>query len=127
MVLEEQKNRNWAMGCHLAALALYLGIPFGNILGPLVIWLIKKDESPLVDEQGKESLNFQISLLLYGVAAVVLIVVFSFTIILIPLAAVLIILLMAFGLINLIFIIIAALKVSNGESFSYPFAIKFLQ
>jgi hypothetical protein len=68
MVLEEQKNRNWAMGCHLAALALYIGIPFGNIFGPLIIWLIKKDEIPLVDEQGKESLNFQISLILYGVA-----------------------------------------------------------
>ena len=84
MVLEEQKNRNWAMGCHLAALALYIGIPFGNIFGPLIIWLIKKDEIPLVDEQGKESLNFQISLILYGVAMVILIALFSFTIVLIP-------------------------------------------
>ncbi|NLO20803.1 MAG: DUF4870 domain-containing protein [Syntrophomonadaceae bacterium] len=127
MVLEEQKNRNWAMGCHLAALALYLGIPFGNILGPIIIWLIKKDEIPLVDEQGKESLNFQISLLLYAAAAVVLIVVFSLTIILIPLAVVLAVLLMAFALINLILIIIAALKVSNGESFNYPCTIRFIK
>ncbi|MGI6421277.1 MAG: DUF4870 domain-containing protein [Syntrophomonadaceae bacterium] len=127
MVLEEQKNRNWAMGCHLAALALYIGIPFGNIFGPLIIWLIKKDEIPLVDEQGKESLNFQISLILYGVAMVILIALFSFTIVLIPLAAVLAILLMAIGLVNLVLIIYAALKVSNGESFSYPLAIKFFK
>jgi uncharacterized Tic20 family protein len=127
MVLEDQKNRNWAMGCHLAALALYIGIPFGNIFGPLIIWLIKKDEIPLVDEQGKESLNFQISLILYGVAMVILIALFSFTIVLIPLAAVLAILLMAIGLVNLVLIIYAALKVSNGESFSYPLAIKFFK
>jgi uncharacterized Tic20 family protein len=127
MVLEEQKNRNWAMGCHLAALALYIGIPFGNIFGPLIIWLIKKDEIPLVDEQGKESLNFQISLILYGVAMVILIALFSFTIVLIPLAAVLAILLMAIGLVNLVLIIYAALKASNGESFSYPLAIKFFK
>jgi uncharacterized Tic20 family protein len=115
------------MGCHLAALALYIGIPFGNIFGPLIIWLIKKDEIPLVDEQGKESLNFQISLILYGVAMVILIALFSFTIVLIPLAAVLAILLMAIGLVNLVLIIYAALKVSNGESFSYPLAIKFFK
>ena len=89
--------------------------------------MIKKDEIPLVDEQGKESLNFQISLILYGVAMVILIALFSFTIVLIPLAAVLAILLMAIGLVNLVLIIYAALKVSNGESFSYPLAIKFFK
>jgi len=65
-----QLSRNWAMGCHLAVLAVYMGIPFGNILGPLIIWLVKKDEFPLVDEQGKESLNFQISMLIYGAVGV---------------------------------------------------------
>jgi uncharacterized Tic20 family protein len=49
----------WAMFCHIAAFAFFI-FPFGNILGPLVIWLIKKETYPFVDEQGKESLNFQI-------------------------------------------------------------------
>ena len=70
-------------------------------------------------------MNFQISLI-YGVAMVILIALFSFTIVLI-LAAVLAILLMAIGLVNLVLIIYAALKVSNGESFSYPLAIKFFK
>ncbi|KUG03964.1 hypothetical protein ASZ90_018627 [hydrocarbon metagenome] len=123
----EQASRNWAIGCHLSALALYLGIPFGNILGPLIIWLFKKDESPLVDENGKEALNFQISLLLYGAIAVILIFVFSLTIIFIPLAVMLGMLIFLFGPVNLIFIIIAALKVSNGESFSYPLSMRLLK
>ncbi len=124
---DEQVSRNWAMGCHLSALALYIGIPFGNILGPLIIWLLKKDEIPLVDEQGKESLNFQISLLLYGAVAVILIVIFSLTIIFIPLAIILGMLLLVFGLVNLILIIIASLKVSNGESFRYPLTMRLLK
>ncbi len=123
----EQVSRNWAMGCHLSALILYLGIPFGNILGPLIIWLLKKDEIPLVDENGKESLNFQISLLLYGAVAVILIVIFSLTIILIPLAALLGMLLLVFGLVNLVMIIIAAIKVSNGEQFRYPLTMRLLK
>jgi len=111
----------------LAALAVYLGIPFGNILGPLIIWLVKKDEIPLVDENGKEALNFQISLLIYGAAAVIMIVVFSVTIILIPLAILLGMLIFLFALVNLVLIVIAALKVSNGESFQYPLTIRLLK
>jgi hypothetical protein len=125
--MDEKTSRNWAMGCHLAALAVYLGIPFGNILGPLIIWLVKKDEIPLVDENGKEALNFQISLLIYGAAAVIMIVVFSVTIILIPLAILLGMLIFLFALVNLVLIVIAALKVSNGESFQYPLTIRLLK
>ncbi len=128
MMGEEQKNRNWAMGCHLAALALYIGIPFGNVLGPLLIWLLKKEDIALVDEQGKEALNFQISLLLYGVLVLALIVVLSLTIIFIPLAVTIgTLFLMVFGLINLILIIIAAIKVSNGESFRYPCNMRLIK
>ena len=59
----------WGMACHLAGLTKYIGIPFGNIAGPLIIWLIKKNASPFVDDNGKESLNFQISLTIYGIVA----------------------------------------------------------
>lgn len=123
----EQLARNWAMGCHLAGLILYIGIPFGNILGPLVVWLLKKDEYALVDQQGKEALNFQISLMVYSVVAIVAAVVCAITVILIPLAIVLGILLGIIFLVNLIVIIVAAIKTSNGEPFTYPFTIRFIK
>lgn len=44
--------RQWAMFAHLAALSGYVGLPFGNIIGPLVVWLMKKDQYPFVDDQG---------------------------------------------------------------------------
>jgi hypothetical protein len=58
------EERNWAMTCHLASFAGYV-LPLGNIIGPLVAWLMKRDEFPLVDDQGKEALNFQISMTIY--------------------------------------------------------------
>jgi len=61
----------WGMFCHLSTLCGYV-MPFGNILGPLVVWLIKKDEYPLVDDQGKEALNFQISITIWTVIAAIL-------------------------------------------------------
>lgn len=49
-------ERMWGMICHLAALAGFVGIPLRNVLGPLIVWLIKREEFPLVADQGKESL-----------------------------------------------------------------------
>ena len=54
-------DRTWAMLCHLSALAGFV-VPFGSIIGPLIVWLIKKDEMPIVDEHGKKALNFQITM-----------------------------------------------------------------
>ena len=56
----------WAMFCHLAGLAAYV-LPFvGNIIGPLIIWQVKKDEHPFIDANGKEAVNFQISITIYA-------------------------------------------------------------
>jgi uncharacterized Tic20 family protein len=57
----ESQARMWNMLCHLSALAGFIGIPFGNILGPLIVWQIKKNEFPSVDVHGKAALNFQIT------------------------------------------------------------------
>jgi len=112
----EKDARTWGTICHLAALAAFIGIPFGNVLGPLVIWLIKKNEYPFVDQQGKSALNFQISMAIYAVVALILCLVFiGFP------------LLMAIGLVDLILVILAAVKASNGESYKYPLAIKFFK
>src|SRR5690242_11127927 len=68
-------ERNWAMFCHLAGLAGFLPvIPFlGNVIGPLVLWLVKREQYPFVDDQGKEALNFQITMLIATILAMLLI------------------------------------------------------
>jgi uncharacterized protein len=111
----QKQARLWAMFCHLAALVGHI-IPLGNIIGPLVIWLVKKDEMPAVNEHGKEALNFQISMTIYYLIAAVLI----FVLIGIPL-------LIALGLANLILIIIAAIHANDGKSYRYPLAIRFVK
>lgn len=122
----ERSARNWALLCHLAALLGWVGIPLGNILGPLVVWLLKKNEFELVDDQGKEALNFQISLTLYGlliVLAVIVSFVSSLFVLLVPLLALLVVL----ALLNFVLLIVAAVRVSNGERHRYPFVIQFIK
>ncbi len=110
------KDQNtWAMLCHLSALAGFV-IPLGNILGPLVIWLIKKDEFPLVADQGKEALNFQISMTIYYIVAAILIIVLIGILLLIGLA-----------LFSLIFTIIAMVKANEGTAYRYPMCIRFIK
>ena len=112
----DKDTRMWGMFCHLAALAGVIGIPLANIIGPLIIWLIKKESSPFIDDQGKESLNFQISMTIYMfVAALLLIVVIG------------IVLLPALAVVDVIFVIIAAIKTNNGESYHYPITIRFIK
>ncbi len=113
---EDKQARNWGMLCHLTALAALLGIPFGHLLGPLVVWLIKKNEYPFVDEQGKESLNFQISVTIYSLPLFILI----FVLVGIPL-------LIALFVVDVILVIVAAVKASNGESYRYPLTIRFIK
>ncbi len=112
---ENSKYYTWGMLCHLCALVLYIGIPFGNIIGPLVIWLIKKDESPFVDAHGKESLNFQISMTLYGIIAGLLCLIFI-GYVLLP------ILLIA----NIVLIIMGAVAANRGDMYQYPFCIRLI-
>ena len=110
-----ESERNWAMLCHLSAFAGYF-FPFGGIIGPLICWLSKKDESSWVNENGKSSLNFQISILLYMVLAFPL----CFIIIGIPIE-------MFLGVLEVVCIVIASIKASKGERFKYPLAIPFIQ
>jgi uncharacterized protein len=110
--------RMWAMFCHLAGLCVLLPIApvIGSIIGPLVIWLIKKEEFPFVDEQGKEALNFQISITIYAVVSALL-----------CFACVGFVLLPAVYLFDLIFLIIASVKTNNGEHYRYPLTIRFVK
>ena len=105
----------WGMLCHLIAFAGFI-IPFGNIIGPLVIWLIKKEEFAFVDDQGKESLNFQISMTIYFIVSAIL------TIILIG-----IILIIGLVIFDVIVIIMAIIEANSGEKYRYPLCIRFIK
>jgi len=105
----------WAMLCHLSALAGYI-IPFGSIIGPLIIWQMKKAEFPIVDDQGKEAINFQITVAIAAIICIAL----AFVVIGIPL-------LFALGIADLVLIILASLKANKGEVYRYPFSFKFIK
>jgi len=112
----QKQERTWAIFCHLSAFVAFVGIPLGNILGPLVIWLIKKNEMPLVDEEGKEAINFQISMTIYTIIAFILCFVAIGFLLIFPVI-----------LFNVVLIIIASVKTSNGERFRYPCTIRFIK
>ena len=110
--------RMWAMFCHLGGLAALLPIlPFiGGIIAPLIIWQIKKDEYPFVNEQGKEAVNFQISILIYELVAGLLI-----------FACIGAFLLPAVMIFDIVFLIIAAIKANDGFHYRYPLCIRFIK
>jgi uncharacterized Tic20 family protein len=109
------EERNWAMLSHLSALSGYIGIPFGHIIAPLIIYLMKKDESPFVADQARESLNFQISMSIYAVISGVLVL---FLIGFLLLAAV--------WVAGVVLTIIASVKAANGEGYRYPLTIRLI-
>ena len=112
----DRDARNWGMFCHLAAAAFFALPGFGNIIGPLIVWLIKREEHPFIDEQGRESLNFQISMSIYALlAAPTMCLGIGF------------ILLPAILIIDVVFTIIACMKASNGISYRYPLTIRFVK
>ena len=148
-----QEARTWAMWCHLAALLAiplaFVGIPplLLNIVGPLVVWLWKKDQHPFIDDQGKESLNFQISLSIYGFLLVIglgiLTVIFVIaaggagttsdaslsilTVVLGVALAGLVILAIVVSIIQLVLVLFAAVKAHKGQFYRYPFTLRFLR
>ena len=102
-------EKSWAMGCHLISLVT-------SFVGPLILWLIKREGNSFVDVQGKEAVNFQISILLYAVICsfLTLIVIGA---LLMPLV----------GLLDVIFVIVAAVKANEGVNYRYPLCIRFIK
>jgi uncharacterized Tic20 family protein len=105
----------WAMLCHIAGLAFFIVPVVGGIVVPLIIWQIKKDLHPFINQCGKEALNFQISMMIYAVIAAF----FWFTCIGLALVPVV-------GVVDIILAIIAAVKAANGEHYRYPLTIRFI-
>jgi len=106
--MDDTQARNLATLCHLGGLLL--------LLPPLIIWLLKKDDSPLVDEQGKEATNFQLTMLICFIASWILCFVFI-GIILLPIV----------GIFDLVMIILATIKASKGEKYRYPLSLRLLK
>ena len=104
------------MLCHVAAFAGYIGIPFGNIVGPLLVWLLKREESPFIDAHGKEALNFQLSATIYAIISALLIVIIVGIFLLVALVAFVVIV-----------TIMAAVRASNGQYHRYPLTIRFIK
>jgi uncharacterized protein len=118
---EEKDTRLWSMLCHLSALLGLTAIPLGNLLGPLLIWQIKKNELPGVDAHGKEALNFQLSMTLYLIIGGVVTAILIFFLVGFLFVPVLILL----WIMAIVLTIIAAIKANDGKFYRYPLTIRF--
>ncbi|GIN88325.1 DUF4870 domain-containing protein [Heyndrickxia sporothermodurans] len=100
----------------LMAAAIYVLSFFTTIIGPLIIWIIKKDDSEFINGHGKSYFNFMISYFIYGVISGILVIVLI-GFLLLPLV----------GVAAFIFTIIAAIKAYNGETYKIPFTFEFIK
>ncbi|MFY8123518.1 MAG: DUF4870 domain-containing protein [Silanimonas sp.] len=109
------------MFSHLSSLSGLI-IPLGNILGPLILWLVKKDTMPFVEDQAKEALNFNITLGIIGIVlTIITVVTFGIGAVLtVPLGILL-------GIAWLVLTIMAGLKANEGQYYRYPFALRLIK
>ena len=107
--------RTWCVLAHATALAGFFVPWAGHIVGPLVVWLAKRTDSPEIDAHGKESINFQLSMLIYNVIAGILCIV----LIGIPI-------LILLHILNVVFVIVASIQASEGKLYRYPFTIRLI-
>src|SRR5881398_3990046 len=107
--------RTWTVLCHASALAGLFFHFLGHLFGPLIVWLVKRGDSPEIDAHGKESVNFQLTMLIYSVISGILcLVLIGF------------VLLAILHVLNGVFVIIASIRASEGKFYRYPLTIRFL-
>lgn len=135
------QERNWAMAAHLSALVAIAGLPFGHVLGPLIVYLVKGHESEFVGEHARASLNYQISISIFAIVAAIVAGAATLAYI-VPMSSSndttaglnlawlwvgLAIVVLAVLLGSIVFIILGTLAASEGRPYTYPFAIRFLR
>lgn len=109
-------ERTWAMFAHLSSFLGWIGIPLANIIAPLIMWQIKKNEMPFGSSQAKECLNFQISMTIYAIVSFILcFVLIGF------------VCLVALFVFDVVVTIIAAIKANDGIEYRYPLTIRFIK
>ena len=118
----DNQIRMWNMWCHLSALSGLI-VPFGNVLGPLLVWQMKKNEFPAVEAHGKAALNFQLTVLIALVATALAGFILSF----ICIGVIFFFLLPVIGLCSIIFAIIAGLKANEGKDYKYPYSLNLVK
>ena len=111
--VSEADAKSWAVLTHLSAFVLFFGIP--SVIGPVVLWAIKRQDSDYIDYHGKEAVNFNISFLIYAAVSAVLI-----------LALVGLVLLPIVAVTWLVLVIVGAVKAGAGEYYRYPLTIRFI-
>ena len=109
------QDRQWGMLAHLLTLLGYF-VPFGNFISPLVIWLAKRDESAFAADQAKESLNFQITVLILRLVCLVLVCCLVGILLFIPLE-----------IAQLVLVIVASMQANDGKRYRYPFTLRLIQ
>jgi uncharacterized Tic20 family protein len=119
-------DRTWEVACHVSAFAGLLAPGIGNVVGPLVVWLLKKAENPAVDRHGRESLNFQISMSIYAfvgsfACGIIAFLTCGIGIFLIYAVAI------AFYIANIAMPILGALRASEGGFYEYPFNLRLIK
>ncbi len=110
-----QSERDLAMLCHLLSLSGYV-VPMAGIVAPLVLWLLKREEMPFLDQHGKEVMNFQISMLIYSVVAAIL-----------AFAIVGFFLLLGLVVLHIVVTIQGAVAAREGRTFDYPFTLRLIE
>ena len=113
--MPNREVRTWCVLAHASALLGFV-IPYiFHILGPLIVWLAKRSDSPEIDAHAKESLNFQISMLIYNlIAGLLCLILIGF------------VLLVILHLVNLVLVIVASIRASEGKLYRYPLAIRLI-
>ncbi|SDT07873.1 hypothetical protein SAMN05216421_2846 [Halopseudomonas xinjiangensis] len=115
LITPDPEARKWALFAHLSG---FLGclIPMGNLIGPLLVWQLKKDQHPFIDDQGKEALNFQITVTIAALICLLLMLI---------VIGLLLIWVVAIGAVVLM--IIAAIKANEGQAYRYPFCWRIIK
>ena len=121
------KERQWAVAAHLSSLVNLVGIP--SPLGPLVVWLLKRDELAFASDAAKASLNFALSVWIYGAAFLILgvLLIFSEVALGLTLGILLLLAFCALLILNMVFSIVGAIRASEGKTFLYPFNLNLIK
>lgn len=109
------QSRTWAVAAHLSSYVVFLGIPL-PVIGPLVVWLLKRDQDAYAAWHAREALNFNISIMLYTFTAAVLV-----------LALVGVVLVPAVLIAWFVLTIVGGVRAANDEYYRYPMTIRFVQ